>query len=160
MVVVALGLGACGTLQSHPSHAVVARAVALQVIESQRQIAAEIQAAPAPVQFPPAVDDLETALAAVGLAVRRVKIRHWQPVIIGNLTGFQVQGTYDLAMLGSDRPRRRNNPFEIYLQRQSEGKTWRLARPDWSGIDPSDLGGDPGVASQDRPPPWTTYRLQ
>jgi hypothetical protein len=161
VIVVALGLGGCGVLQSHPSNQIVARAVALQVIESQRQIAAEMQATSDPMHFPPAADDLNAALAEVGLAVRRVKIRHWQPLIIGDLTGFQVQGTYDLDMLGSDRPPRRHNPFEIYLQRQSEGKTWRLARPDWTAA--ATPGRSDEAMHQDRPdaqPHWTTYRLQ
>lgn len=161
-MVVALALGGCGVLQSHPSHRIVARAVSLQVIESQRQIAAEIQATATPMPFPPAADDLDAALAEVGLAVQRVKIRHWQPLIIGNLTGFQVRGTYDLAVLGGDR--RRNNPFEIYLQRQSEGKTWRLARPDWSVSATPDRSGGRSRAidsdHQDPQPVWTTYRLQ
>jgi hypothetical protein len=49
--------------------------------------------------------------------------------MIQDLQSFRVQGTYDYTVkLPTQQVTQRQNPFEVYLQRQQEGKTWRVAR--------------------------------
>ena len=51
-------------------------------------------------------------------------------ITIQNLPALQVRGTYNLTVNSpKQRVKKFRNPFEIYLQVQAEGKTWRLARP-------------------------------
>jgi len=62
--------------------------------------------------------------------IDRIDIRDRQWIPIENLPGFQLSGNYILtARSASQRLYRRRYSFQIYLQRQKEGKTWRLARP-------------------------------
>jgi hypothetical protein len=62
--------------------------------------------------------------------LNRVTIVDEQPLLIEDLPGFRVQGVYDAIVYLPDRQlKQRQNSFELYLQRQIEGKTWRLAHP-------------------------------
>ena len=62
------------------------------------------------------------------LELSHVNVTQKQPLSIDKLTGYRINGTYDLK-LPKQRLSQQKNPFDIYLQRQKEGKTWRLALP-------------------------------
>ncbi len=62
--------------------------------------------------------------------ITRISIREETPMRIQNLSSFLVRGTYELRIdLPAQGVVRRQYPFKLYLQRQKENKTWRLARP-------------------------------
>ncbi len=64
------------------------------------------------------------------VTITRLNIQEQTPLRIQGLTAYRVQGTYNLVLnLGDRRVSQQQNPFDLYLQRQPEGKTWRLARP-------------------------------
>jgi hypothetical protein len=62
--------------------------------------------------------------------VNRVEIWEQDPLKINGLLAYHVQGTYNLTIqLPEKRVTDRKNSFDLYLQRQAEGKTWRIAKP-------------------------------
>ena len=60
--------------------------------------------------------------------ISHVNITQTATLSIDKLTGYRINGTYDLK-LPKQRLSQKKNPFDIYLQRQKEGKAWRLALP-------------------------------
>ena len=60
--------------------------------------------------------------------ISHVNITQTTTLSIDKLTGYRINGTYNLK-LPKQRLSQQKNPFDIYLQRQKEGKTWRLALP-------------------------------
>lgn len=62
--------------------------------------------------------------------IERLAIAWASSLKIQNATAYRVSGTYNLI---TRRPKQqviqKQNHFEIYLQRQQEGKTWRLLIP-------------------------------
>ena len=60
--------------------------------------------------------------------IDHVNITQTTTLSIDKLTGYRINGTYDLK-LPKQRLSQQKNPFDIYLQRQKEGKAWRLALP-------------------------------
>lgn len=108
-VILASLLTACGA-SGVPNTALVKKAIALQVSQTQQEISQQLRLDPPKVE------------------VDRVQIRTRSPLTIQNLTAYQIEGTYDFTLkLGDRKVAQKDNPFEVYLQRQSEGKTWRLA---------------------------------
>lgn len=111
-------LTACGISGIEPSTQVVQRGlikfnelVALQLNQTARQ---QLSGRP---QLP-------------GFKINRLVITEQQPLVIQDLPAYRVQGTYNLTIrLPKRRVTQQQNPFDIYLQRQKEGKTWRLVLP-------------------------------
>ena len=121
-----LMLSACSVSFSfggfQPTREVVQRAIALQLNITKAQLeqhllAHHLDANPAP-----------------GYEVNRVEILAEDPLEIQGLLSYHIRGTYNLTLkLPDGRVTDRGNPFDIYLQRQKEGKTWRLAQPQPGG---------------------------
>lgn len=110
----------------------MAQALTLQVQQTQAQL----------------TQQLRLREAATEIQITQVKIQQRSPLTIDDLPGYRVQGTYTFKLaLPSHTIVRRNNPYDLYLQRQSEGKTWRLAR--WQ----TDEVGDAFWVTQLVPPP-------
>lgn len=120
-------LTACGNIGLEPSSRLVQRAIALQVEQTQQQLSQQL------------------GLNVFGFEINRVAVTKQEPLMIQNLAAYHVQGTYNVTL---KLPRRvtQQNPFDIYLQRQKEGKTWRLALPQSTGNDPKLT--------------WVTYLIQ
>jgi len=122
-------LTACGTVGLEPSSQVVQRAIALQVEQTQQQLSQQL------------------GLDVKGLEINSVAVTKREPLVIQDLPAYHVQGTYNVIL---KLPRRRvtqeQNPFDIYLQRQKEGKTWRLALKRSTGNDTKST--------------WVTYLIQ
>ena len=115
-----------------PTKPLVAQALALQVQQTQAQL----------------TQHLRLREAATDIQITQVKIQQRSSLPIDDLPGYRVQGTYTVKLaLPSHTIVRRNNPYDLYLQRQREGKTWRLAR--WQ----TDEVGDSFWVTQLVPPP-------
>lgn len=122
-------LTACGTTSMEPSNRLVHKGLALQLSQVQQQLTQQLKFS-TPAKF----------------EINRIQIAEKQPLLIGNLPAYRVVGTYDLAIkLSKKKINQPHNSFEIYLQRQKEGKTWRLARLQSSDQDKST---------------WRTYLIQ
>ncbi len=121
-------LTACGTSGIAPNNQVVQRGLALGLEQTQQQLSKQL------------------GLDVKGFEIKRVEITQQEPLKIQNLPAYHLKGTYDLTMqLPKRRLSQQHNPFDIYLQRQKEGKTWRLAIPK--------------VADNDTQPVWFTYLI-
>lgn len=125
ILIVLLGLlTACSSVGTEPNKTVVQKAIALQMQQTQQQLQQQVR-------------DLE---------IKRVNIAQKQPISIQDLPGFRVKGTYDFTIkLPKQKLTEQKNPFEVYLQKQKEGKTWRLALPQFN---------------TDGVPSWLTYLIE
>ena len=62
--------------------------------------------------------------------VKNLDIKSLTPLYVAELPTYKVNGTYSLKLnLPQQEIKQEKNPFEVYLQRQAEGKTWRLLIP-------------------------------
>jgi hypothetical protein len=105
-------LTACGVTGQTPSMQLVEKALAFQLHLTQNQFTQQLHSSP------------------LRFEISQLQITDTKPLIIQNLPAYHIQGTYNLiAKLPHQRLTQQNNLFELYLQRQKEGKTWRLARP-------------------------------
>ncbi len=125
-------LSACGTntptLGLAPTKQLVQKAIALQVSQTQQQLNQRLQSLPSTFD------------------ITQVKLKQIEPFFIGDLATYRVLGTYSLTIaLQKQRVTQQNNLFDIYLQRQKEGKTWRLAVPQ--------------AIAQGKPTNWRTYLI-
>lgn len=134
LTVILLGLlTACGTVGLEPSSQLVQRALALQLSQTQQHLSQQLHAS--------------GRLQPPSFKINRVVITQQEPLVIQNLPAYHVQGTYDLTLkLPRRQVNQQQNPFEVYLQSQKEGKTWRLAIPQSSGKEVGIL--------------WRTYLIQ
>jgi homoserine dehydrogenase len=108
-----LVLTACGWSIGGPSHQLVERAIVLQLQQTQAALNQQLRLDIQPTDF----------------AIKRVIITEQTPVTIEGLHAFRVQGTYNATTtLPTRQVKEQKAPFDVYLQRQREGKTWRLAR--------------------------------
>ncbi|MDB9374619.1 hypothetical protein [Nodularia sphaerocarpa] len=109
LVVFLVGCGSVGLL---PTTQLVQKAIALQVEQTQQQLNEKLN------------------LDFQGFEIKGLKIRQEQPLTIQSLPAFRVRGTYDLILnLPKRQLRQLQQPFEVYLQIQQEGKSWRLLVP-------------------------------
>ncbi|WP_414551646.1 hypothetical protein [Anabaena sp. CCY 0017] len=105
-------LTACGSIGLLPTTQLVQKAIALQVEQTQQQLNQKL--------------DLDFQ----GFEIKRLKIQQEQPLTIQSLPAFRVRGTYDLILnLPKRQLKQLQQPFEVYLQIQQEGKSWRLLLP-------------------------------
>lgn len=112
MLLIAL-LSACSLPIAGPSRQLVERAIVQQLRETQAELNQQLRLNGQPTD----------------LAINRVVVAAQTPMMIEDLKSFQVRGTYTLTTkLPTRQVTQPKNPFEVYLQRQKEGKTWRLAR--------------------------------
>ena len=111
-------LAGCGSVGLLPTTQLVQKAIALQVDQTQQQLNQKL--------------DLDFQ----GFEIKRLKIQQEQPLTIQSLPAFRVLGTYDLILnLPKRQLKQLQQPFEVYLQIQQEGKTWRLLLPEQDNHD-------------------------
>ncbi|RAQ45312.1 hypothetical protein B9S53_07800 [Arthrospira sp. O9.13F] len=109
----ALTLWGCSPVGITPTPTLVQQALTIQIKEIHQQLKLQSDFARSPQSF----------------KITRVAISNMEPIMINNLQGFKVEGTYNLSVKFSDRWwREQQNRFQIYLQRQAQGRIWRLAR--------------------------------
>ena len=128
-----MALTACGTstpsLGFAPSKQLVRKAIALQVSQTQQQLTRQLQASP------PKFD------------IAQVNLKQLEPLFIDDLPTYRVSGTYNLKIqLPQQQVTQRKNFFNVYLQRQKQGQTWRL-------LVPQSLGNN-------SPTNWRTYLIR
>ncbi|XHX77209.1 MAG: hypothetical protein RBJ76_22635 [Stenomitos frigidus ULC029] len=104
-------LTACGLPIGRPSHRLVERAIEQQLHQTQAALNQQ----------------LRLNVQPTDLTMKRVVIAEQTPITIENLNAFRVRGTYNVTTKLPTRQITQQNSFEVYLQRQKEGKTWRLA---------------------------------
>lgn len=128
-VILLVLLTACGTIGLVPTSELVQKAIAFELEQTQQKLSQQL--------------DLDFQ----GFEIKRLSISQEQPLTIENLPAFRVQGTYDLVVkLPKRRLTQPRKPFNLYLQIQQEGKTWRLLLPD--------------KGSKDTQPIWRSYLIQ
>jgi hypothetical protein len=122
MVVFAIALPACGTntptLGFAPHQQLVQKAIALQISKTQQRLTQQLHSSPPKIE------------------ISQVVLKQVEPLFIEDLPTYRVLGTYNIKFdLPKQQVTRRDNPFDVYLQRQQEGKTWRLLIPQDSNQD-------------------------
>ncbi|NJM71803.1 MAG: hypothetical protein HC862_17290 [Scytonema sp. RU_4_4] len=111
-------LTACTTSVLAPTSQLVEKAIALELEQTQQQLNQQLD------------------LNFQGFEIHRLSMTHRKPLTIQNLPTYRVQGTYNLTFkLPKRRLTQSQKPFEVYLQLQTEGKTWRLLVPEGSDKD-------------------------
>lgn len=106
-------LTACTTTVLAPTSHLVEKAIAFELAQTQQQLSQQL--------------DLDFQ----GFEIHRLSITQEQPLTIQNLPTYRVRGTYELTFkLPKRRLTQPQKPFEVYLQLQKEGKSWRLLLPE------------------------------
>jgi hypothetical protein len=63
----------------------------------------------------------------IKLEITAINVEQIKPFFRDNLPLYHLQGNYHLNLqLKNQKITQINKPFDIYLQRQKQGKTWRL----------------------------------
>lgn len=120
---------ACGSIGLLPTNELVQKAIALGVEQTQQKLSQQL------------------ALDFQGFEIKRLSITQEQPLTIENLPAFRVRGTYDLIVkLPKRRLTQPQQAFDVYLQIQQEGKTWRSLIPDKGSKDTQSI--------------WRSYLIQ
>ncbi len=113
-IALVLCLTACGAIGHTPAKSLVEQAIAVQLQQVQQDLSQQLRLADRPST----------------IQINRVAIAAQQPLQINDLEAFHIVGTCDYTLKLADRAiAQRQVPFEVYLQRQIEGKTWRIAYP-------------------------------
>jgi PBP1b-binding outer membrane lipoprotein LpoB len=98
-------------LELSPQGDIVKKAIALQLKMTETNISEQLNATN---------PDLE---------IKNIKVEKIEPVFIAKLAAYHLQGTYNSNIkLPRQKVSQQNNQFDVYIQRQSEGKTWRLLK--------------------------------
>jgi hypothetical protein len=65
------------------------------------------------------------------LDISNINVKSIDTIAIANLPTYHLKGTYNLKLiLPRQEVKQNKNKFDVYLQRQGEGKTWRLLSKD------------------------------
>ncbi|WP_026733897.1 hypothetical protein [Fischerella sp. PCC 9605] len=130
VILILLGLlTACTTTVLAPTSQLVEKAIALQLEKTQQQLNQQL--------------DLDFQ----GFKINHLSINQEKPLTIQNLLTYRVRGTYNLTFkLPKRQLTQPQKPFEVYLQLQQEGKTWRLLLPE--------------KVRKDTEPVWHSYLIQ
>lgn len=111
-------LTACTTSVLAPTSQLVEKAIALELQQTQQQLNQQL--------------DLDFQ----GFEINRLSITQQKALTVDNLPTYRVQGSYNLTFkLPKRKLTQPQKPFEVYLQLQREGKTWRLLVPEDHGKD-------------------------
>jgi hypothetical protein len=98
-------------LELAPKAKIVEKAIALELQHTYQKLTHQLDS-----QYPQ-------------LQIKQIQVSKIEPLLIANLATYHLKGTYQMKLkLSSQTVEKKDNNFEIYLQRQREGKTWRLLR--------------------------------
>jgi hypothetical protein len=112
-----------------PSQEIIQRAIALQVQQTQEKLSEQLTA------------------AVPEIKISQVKLKTLEGLYVGHLPTYHLHGRYTLELtLPNQDVKQSANDFDLYLQRQAEGKTWRWLQP----ADPE---------NPEHPHRWLTYRI-
>jgi hypothetical protein len=145
-----LGLTGCGPVgATPPPQSIVERAVTLSALRARVALEAgfgEGDRWSGPLE----PEDVAAAAEQLGIHLSAVRSRDRRSLLIDQRPGYRIRGTYRIESDRANPNPPPENAFEIYLQLQSEGKTWRLAYPAPNNPD----------GSENRDRPWLSDRLQ
>lgn len=119
-IVLAVFLTACNSATATepgvvpiPTRQLIGKAIEVELNRTQQELRRQLRLGETPAE----------------IMIRRVTIAEQTPTTIEDLEAYHVKGTYDYRMVfSSDRQvTQQRNPYDLYLQKQAEGKTWRLA---------------------------------
>jgi hypothetical protein len=125
-------LTACGTetppISLSPVGHIVKQAILLQLQQTEQKLSDQLLA------------------SHPKLEITQIKIKQLEPFYLAQLATYHLQGTYTLNInLPEQKVTQKDNLFDIYLQRQKEGKTWRWLKKE--------------VESEDTEPNWKSYLI-
>jgi hypothetical protein len=108
-------LASCSTpkppLEFAPEGEIIQKAIAMQITQTQQGIGQQLKA------------------SSPDAEVSQIVVKKIEPVVVGTLPTYHLKGTYNLTLaLPRQKVTQKNNRFDLYLQRQIEGKTWRLLK--------------------------------
>lgn len=70
-------------------------------------------------------------LASPKIEIDNIRIKKLKPLYIAKLPTYHLQGKYNFQLkLPHRQIEHKDNDFDLYIQRQAEGKTWRLLKKD------------------------------
>lgn len=120
VLVLGVSLTACGAASAPislaPPTSTVRNAIVLQLSKTQETISQQLN------------------LQTPKLDISHLNITQIEPLLIQKLPTYHIGGTYDLKIQLADRQEKQpKHPFDLYLQRQIEGKSWRLLIPKQEG---------------------------
>ncbi|MBW4629831.1 MAG: hypothetical protein KME49_31055 [Brasilonema octagenarum HA4186-MV1] len=106
-------LTACTTSVLAPTSQLVEKAIAFELQQTQQQL------------------NQQLGLDFQGFEINRLSITQRKALTVENLPTYRVKGNYNLTFkLPKRKLTQPQKPFEVYLQLQKEGKTWRLLVPE------------------------------
>ena len=98
-------------LEFAPDGELITKAIALQLSQTEASISKQLNA------------------TSPEFEISQIRVKMLEPVFIEGLSSYYLRGNYSLKLkLPHQEVNQKSNQFEIYLQRQIEGKTWRLLR--------------------------------
>ncbi|NJL78027.1 MAG: hypothetical protein HC836_00940 [Richelia sp. RM2_1_2] len=111
-VILLVLLTACSFGTPSPNKQLIKKAIALSMQETQQQLSEKLN-----------LDFRE-------FEINHLSIKQRKLMTVEGLPAFRIQGTYDLNLKLAKRTLAQpQKPFDVYLQLQKEGKTWRLLLP-------------------------------
>ncbi len=111
-ILILLILTGCTTSVLAPPRELVQQAIALQLEKTQQQLNQQLD------------------LKFRGFEINHLLIKQQQALTIQGLPTYHIFGTYDLTFkLPKQSLKQLQKPYEVYLQIQQEGKTWRMLVP-------------------------------
>ncbi len=129
IVLILLLMGCSGSkppLSLAPTGKWVKKAIALQVRQSQEILSENLKASNPDIQIS-------------GISIKAI-----EPLYMAHLPTYHITGSYNLEIdLPNQDVTQKGNVFDIFLQRQKEGKTWRWLKRE--------------ILNPDEEPIWTTY---
>lgn len=67
------------------------------------------------------------------LKINQIQVKQLDSILVTQLSTYHLQGTYNLKLMFPRQIKeQKKNKFDIYLQRQIEGETWRLVRREYN----------------------------
>ncbi|NJK50962.1 hypothetical protein HC931_25165 [Candidatus Gracilibacteria bacterium] len=125
-------LSACSSIKPPiefaPDGEIIQKAIAMQLSQTQKRLGQQLNASRPEVK------------------VTQISVKKIEPIAVSNLAAYHLKGTYNLTLiLPRKQVKQKNNSFDLYLQRQIEGKTWRLLKRD---------------ANSSLPNQWSSYIIQ
>ena len=111
-------LTACSFGTPSPNKQLVKKGIALSIQETQQQLSKNL--------------DLDFQ----GIEINHLSVKRRKLMTVEHLPAFRIQGNYDLNLKLPKRTLEQpQKTFDIYLQLQKEGKTWRILLPPTSNQD-------------------------
>ncbi|WGT67383.1 hypothetical protein [cyanobacterium endosymbiont of Epithemia clementina EcSB] len=67
------------------------------------------------------------------LKINQIQVKQLDSILVAQLSTYHLQGTYNFKLMFPRQVKeQKKNQFDIYLQRQIEGETWRLLRREYN----------------------------